>query len=81
MSDMMSKGRQMSGDNHYSKTNPEKLARGKSHARPRAKIKESQVLQIRSLRGSMTNLAIGQMFGLSQPSISMIMTRKNWSHI
>jgi hypothetical protein len=31
MSDMKSKGRQMRGDNHYARTNPERLARGERH--------------------------------------------------
>jgi len=81
MADMTAKGRQMKGDSHYSRTNPEKLARGKNHSRPTAKITEIQVLQIRSLKRSMTNLAIAKMFGLSQAAVSMIVTKRNWSHV
>ena len=45
-----------------------------------AKLTEQQVLEIRAIRG-MTQDAIAERYGVSHDSISLIINRKNWTHI
>lgn len=47
-----------------------------------AKLTEEQVREIRRLRAlGMTNIAIGDRFGMSNQMISYICLRRNWSHV
>lgn len=81
--DMEKKGRgkHIKGDSHYSRIQPERLARGESNGW--AKLVASQVLEIRSLyaTGTTTQTAIAERFGVSQGTIGQIINRKNWKHI
>jgi hypothetical protein len=79
MSDMKSKGRQMRGDNHYARTNPEKLARGDSHVGSR-KLTKDQVVAIRSMSG-VSQSAIARIYGVRASTINLIIHRKNWANI
>lgn len=45
----------------------------------RAKLSESQVLEIFSLRGVVTQRLLGERFGVSEGTIQLIHDRKNWS--
>ena len=69
------------GDNHWSRTNPEKLLRGAVHGS--AKLTESDVLAIREryAGGAVFQHALAAEFGVSQHLISCITRRKIWTHI
>ena len=47
----------------------------------RSKLTESDVLKIRRLHKVFTQTAIAKMFGVGSPMISLIINRKNWTHI
>lgn len=46
-----------------------------------SKLTESQVLEIRKLKGLDTHLSISKKYGVSQATISNILNRKIWTHI
>lgn len=46
-----------------------------------SKIKEDDVRKIRSLNGSMLRREIGELFGLSQPSVNDIIWGRTWAHV
>lgn len=46
-----------------------------------AKLTESQVIEIRKLRGLMSQSKIGAMFGVRQQAVHKILTGKRWSHL
>src|SRR3990167_254016 len=47
----------------------------------RAQLKESQVLDIRKLSGTMAQSQLAKMFAVRQATISDIVTRKTWAHV
>jgi hypothetical protein len=56
------------------------IKRGESH--PLAKLNESQILAIRALRTEgHTQQWIAKMFGILQPTVSSICSRRSWSHV
>lgn len=79
--DRHKKGRDASGDRHFSRTHPELLARGKKNGS--AKLTDADVLEIREryipYRCSCPMLAAE--FNVSKSAIFRIVKRKNWSHI
>ena len=55
---------------------------GADHPRPMAKLNDNSVLAIRRLAArGITQGAIAQQFGTSQPTISLIVNRRTWNHI
>ena len=46
-----------------------------------SKLNEADVLQIRKLRGQMTQKQIAEKYGITQAQVSSIQTRKTWRHI
>ena len=74
-------GRMPTGDRHWMRKHPERVKRGsENHA---AKLRESDVAQIRSAYalGSVSQQALGDMFGVSQAVVSAIIRRKKWAHV
>jgi HNH endonuclease/NUMOD4 motif len=66
--------------NHADKNVHGTMPKGSIH--PQAKLKESQVLEIRKLLKSGSKLnAIGRHFGVSGVSIGHIKTGRTWSHV
>lgn len=68
------------GDSHYSRTNPERLARGERHGL--TQLTEEQVKSIRVKRKAgarLRDLAVA--YGISEPAVSAIATRRNWRHV
>jgi len=79
--DMAAKGRASHGDNHYSRTNPEKLARGERNSRSR--LTEDQVMEIRQrFTGSRGELsALAREFDTPISNIHLIVNNKVWTHL
>lgn len=85
--DRHAKGRNATGEQHGSKTHPERFLhngnnapRGGSHHK--AKLSESDVIEIRRRRAAgdlLKNLAAD--FGVSTLNISWIARRKTWKHV
>lgn len=79
--DMAAKGRASQGDSHYSRTNPELLARGTNNAR--ARLTEDQVITIREkftgIRGQLSALA--REYGMPVTAIHEIVNNKVWTHL
>lgn len=48
---------------------------------PKSKITEDDVIEIRSLFGKETQVAIAKRYGLNQSTISVIQARKTWQHV
>lgn len=65
------------GDRHYSRLHPEKLSRGEKHSN--SKLTESQVLGIRSEKGSQRGVA--KKYGVSYTTVRRIIRRETWSHV
>jgi len=93
--DMRTKGRQSAGDSHYSRTHPERLARGVKHGwcthpesrltgsrNPMAKLNELQVCGI--MARFLQSVAIRQIareFPVSRAKVSQIVKGRAWKHI
>lgn len=83
--DMMRKGRRvapstanrMRGDNHTSRTNPERLKRGTDHHH--AKITENEVLIIRA--SALKGVELAKIYGLAPVTVSRIRRRMIWRHV
>jgi hypothetical protein len=83
MDDKATKGRgnQPRGDNHYSHTHPEKLARGESHAN--SKLTWEQVREIRKRYawfgiGGDSSLTLAKEFGVDNVAILKIVRNETW---
>lgn len=50
-------------------------------AHPSSKLTEAQVLEILSLRGTMSQKAIGMRFGVSNSQVHLIHTGQQWKHL
>ncbi len=97
MQDCVAKGRKahICGEQHYSHTHPERLARGERHgwrthpeSIPRgercgsAKLTETKVREIRRLFAvGTTKIAIARLMGVCHATIRQIVFRKTWKHI
>ena len=55
------------------------VVRGEAHVN--AKLTNKQVIEIRNLRGTMPQCEIAKKFGISNPNLSHILSRKKWKHI
>jgi len=93
--DMIDRGRQPRGENHWSRFYPERIARGEgSHKSPPpgtqrgsrnagARLTEADVVEIRRLRAE-TKLTIKQIafrYGVYHTTIEAVIYRKNWAHV
>lgn len=79
--DMVRKGRNPKGDLHYSRLQPERLARGERNNH--AKLTAEQVMEIRSTykRGVASTVVLAKQYGVSQASIWYIVKRRTWTHV
>jgi hypothetical protein len=97
MADMVSKGRQASGDRHGSRTRPERLARGDRHGsrthperiprlcgekNPASRLREIDIRDIVNLLSSGHKQAhVACMFWISASMVSAICSGKRWSGV
>ncbi len=81
--DMILKGRgnRATGDRHFSRTMPHRVARGESAGS--AKLKETDVREIRRRfdNGQITRGALAEEYGVGRSCIQAIVTRKKWRHV
>lgn len=80
--DMIAKNRQRSitGDDHYSRTNPERVSRGENSGKGR--LTNQIVLEIRAMRNAgMVQQSIADQFHISQSLVSLIVRKKLWAHL
>lgn len=69
----------INNDNMSDRDSKERLARGERQGN--ATLTKEDVLEIRSLRGIETGVALGRRFGVSHTTISMVQLRRSWRHI
>lgn len=55
------------------------MAVGERHGR--SKLKESQIIEIRKLKGTMKQKKIAEIYGVSEGIISLILNKKNWKYL
>ncbi len=69
------------GDRHGTHTHPERLARGSASCK--AKVTEDDAREIRRLyaAGGVTQRVLGERFGLTQSSVSLLIHGINWAHL
>jgi hypothetical protein len=69
------------GDAHYSRANPERLVYLYGDANPRSKLTREQVERIRVLYalGGVTQRVLAARFGVTQPVISTVITKKRYA--
>lgn len=68
------------GDEHYARTNPERLARGERHGNTR--LTAAMVTALRAERsGGLSLRALAEKYGLRECSVSAIVKRRNWRHV
>ena len=60
-------------------TRPDRTPVGEKHGR--AKLKESDIKKIRSLKNKISQTAIAHIFNTPQTNISLILNNKAWKHI
>ena len=53
--------------------------KGTSHGS--AKLTEAQVLEIRSMRGAMSQRKIADLFGIGKTTVGHIINQRNWKHL
>lgn len=75
--DKIAHGTARIGDKHWSKSMPEKRARGVDHGK--TKIDEDQVRAIR--KDPRNNSQVGKEYGLDKTTILNIRKRKTWGHV
>jgi hypothetical protein len=56
-----------------------RLRRGELH--PQAKLSESQVREMRSLKGQLSSAEIGRRFGVSRPTAAKVIAGQLWRHV
>jgi len=80
--DAKSKGRLQTGDRHFYRRHPELVQRGEQRGKA-AKLTAADVVEIRRMfaTGMYFQWEIGEMFGVCQTNIYMIVNRKHWKHI
>lgn len=64
---------------HPARDRPECMPRGEKS--PHAKLKESQVKEIRALVGAMSYRAVARYYGVSESLVRLIALRKLWRHV
>lgn len=71
----------ISGDAHYSRSKPEKMARGEGHGNSR--LQESSVRKIRQQysAGRISYRNLGKQFGVSASTIERVVNRHLWNHV
>jgi len=81
MGDASKKKRSASGDRHRVNLYPEKVLKGE--ALVQAKLTELGVKKIRELyaAGGVTQLELGNRYGVTFQTISSVIRRKNWKHV
>lgn len=81
VTDMVVKGRNSHGESHYSKTHPEKLARGERlHS---AKMTADRVVELRQrfAAGGVSKMALAREYGITHPTVRRIIDRTIWRHV
>lgn len=58
-----------------------RMTRNHGENHHKVKLTESQVREIRSLKGTMTNVNLGKKYGVSRSAISHVLSGKNWKHL
>lgn len=82
MADRQAKGRTLRGADHPLRRHPEFAAHPKGEANARAKVTADDVRAIRlAFASGERQRSIANRYGINIPSVSMIVNRKNWSHI
>jgi hypothetical protein len=78
--DMIKKGRKNtpSGDNHYAKKKPEKLARGERHGMTRLTWDDVRKIRASYASGCVTQDSLAIEFGVCRPAITNIINKKTW---
>ena len=73
--------RMKSGNNHYSRTRPQKLPRGVNHGM--SKLNEEKVRDIRELyaAGGVTHHKLAEKFGITATNVYCVINRKTWKHV
>jgi DNA-binding MarR family transcriptional regulator len=83
MRDMIRKGRKViaTGDQHYSRLRPERLARGEANGC--SKLKEDEAIEILTLyrSGALSQRKLAAKFRVTRGAITGIIKGKNWKHI
>lgn len=79
MADKTAKGRQSRGEQHYSRTKPERMVRGERNGR--AKLNEAQVQEIRAAyaAGGVTLHELAARFVVGQATVWRVVRRKTWN--
>jgi len=77
--DCTAKKRRAHGPRNGRSTSPETSPRGERHGR--ARLNPSMVREIRSLRGKVSQSALGRRFGVPQTAISAVQLGKTWQHV
>jgi hypothetical protein len=68
------------GEQHYARAQPGRLARGEAHGA--TTLTADDVRRIRALGGQGVSLrVVAAEFGISEPGVSAIATRRTWGHV
>lgn len=80
MADMVSKGRQLSGDRNPTVTNPERVPRGEHHWS--ARLTEENVISMREMFKDGQQLPrIAEIFGVSKQVAHKAISGRTWAHL
>jgi HNH endonuclease len=79
MADMARKGRAKAPNKNYKITCPERIIKGEAHVA--SKLSESDVLEIRRLRGSVKQKQLAERFGIGIAQVCRIQKGQQWAHL
>lgn len=69
------------GDEHWSRTNPEKLARGSKANMSSITDDDVRVMRIEYAEGKVRGPELARRYGVSRPAIYNILHRRTWRHV
>jgi hypothetical protein len=79
MKDMKDRGRSAKGERHWSRTMPEKIRTGSDHHNAKLTLKKVEKLCADHQSGNYTQRQLAKRYGIGQPQVSRIVTRKQWA--
>ncbi len=75
------KGGAAKGEKHWSKTHPERIARGEKHGRAVLAEEEVRAIRSRYQTGVITQYRLAEEFGVRKGTISRVLRRESWAHV
>ena len=81
MHDMVKKGRAATGDKNGSRLHPDRRPRGEDNRKAKLRTKEIKRIRRAYATGEITQIHLGEQYGVSQAQIQRIVAGTSWAHV